>query len=182
MQSHLQRWEGQGTTTFNWINQEKDQQITAVTRSCNIRAHLTESVSWKTIQDAVAKVERDQEEEEQRFMGQMSLADVEPATVEEAGRNEFTLKLPCMAPAKLPDSTKPAAISNFRKMGSRRKADGAPAVARANRAGRSQKDSKESGDGAGTPSKAGRITKKELLSSAIPNINLTELAANAFST
>ena len=183
MQSHLQRWEGQGTTTFNWINQEKDKQITAVTRSCNSSAHLTESVSWTTIQDAVAKVKHDQEEEEQRLMGKGPSADVEPATVEEAGLNEFTLKLPCMASAKLPESTKSAAVSKFRKLGHRRKADGAPAVARARKAGRSQKDSKESGDGAGTPSKAGRITKKELLNSAIRNINLTDFApANASST
>ena len=52
--------------------------MTAVTRSCNSRAHLTESVSWKTIQDAVAKVKRDQEEEEQRLMGKVQLPDVEP--------------------------------------------------------------------------------------------------------
>ena len=117
MQSNLQRWEGQGTTTFNWINQEKDKQVTAVTRSCNSRAHLTESVSWKTIQDAVAKVKRDQEEEEQRLMGKVPLADVEPATVEEAGLNEFTLKLPGMASAKLPESTKSAAVSNSESWG-----------------------------------------------------------------
>ena len=123
LQSHLQRWEGQGTTTFNWINQEKDQQITAVTRSCNSRAHLIESVSWTTIQDAVAKVKHDQEEEEQRLMGKGPSTDVEPATVQEAGLNEFTLKLPGMASAKLPESTKSAAVSKCRKMGSRRKAD-----------------------------------------------------------
>ena len=104
-------------------------------------------------------------------MGKGPLADVEPATVEEATLNEFTLKLPGMASAKVPESTKSAAVSKIGKLWHRRKADGAPAVARANRADRSQKDSKESGDGAGTPSKAGKMTKKELLNSAIPNIN-----------
>ena len=69
-------------------------------------------MSWKTIQDAVAKVKRDQEEEKQRLTGKVSFADVEPVTVEEAGLNEFTLKLPGMASAKLPESTKSAAVSN----------------------------------------------------------------------
>ena len=137
---------------------------------------MTTSVSWTAIADTVAKVKEDHEKVEAQLIFK-PLADSEPATVDECSVDELTLKVPGAASTK-PDPVhhrhrlcgKPS-LKQIVTLGTRFKKDPEAHASKSKRF-RASRDSSATAEA--TPKKP---SKKELMNSAIPNIDLQELSA-----